>query len=140
MRPKIVKVGIMPFKQFQRYTMAIACGDYKPKKNEPKIWFESVEACMQILSTKNIELLKLIEKQKPQSIEHLSKISGRQKSNLSRTLKTFQRHNLVDLIQENRRKKPVALATQFDIQVGRKLPSFICDELMNTDEGLTCTS
>lgn len=120
--------------------MAIACGDYKPKKNEPKIWFESVEACMQILSTKNIELLKLIEKQKPQSIEHLSKISGRQKSNLSRTLKTFQRHNLVDLIQENRRKKPVALATQFDIQVGRKLPSFICDELMNTDEGLTCTS
>ena len=138
MRPKMVKVGIIPFKQFQRYTMAIACGDYKPKKNEPKIWFESVEACMQILSTKNIELLKLIEKQKPQSIEQLSKISGRKKSNLSRTLKTFQRHRLVDLIEEDRRKKPVALATQFDIQIGRKLPSFLCDEFMDGDESLAC--
>ena len=44
-------------------------------------------------------------------------ISGRNKGNLSRTLKTFQRHQLVDPIEEDRRKKPVALATQFDIRV-----------------------
>lgn len=140
MRPRIVKVGIMDFKQYQRYTMAIACGDHKPGKNEPKIWFESIEACMQILSTKNIELLKIIESQKPESIEHLAKISGRRKSNLSRTLKTFQRHRLVDLIEEDRRKKPVALATQFDIQLGRKLPSFLYDNLIKSDEGYACPS
>lgn len=140
MRPRIVKVGIMDFKQYQRYTMAIACGDHKPGKNEPKIWFESIEACMQILSTKNIELLKIIESQKPESIEHLAKISGRRKSNLSRTLKTFQRHRLVDLIEEDRRKKPVALATQFDIQLGRKLPSFLYNNLRKSDEGYACPS
>lgn len=138
MRSKIVRVGIMDYKQFQRYTMAIACGDYKPGKREPKIWFESIETCMQVLSTKNIELLKLIEKQKPESIEELAKLSGRAKSNLSRTLKTFQRHRIVDLIEEKRRKKPVALATQFDIQVGRKLPAFLADEFLNQDEGLAC--
>jgi predicted transcriptional regulator len=128
----------MGFKKFQRYTMAIACGDYKPRKNEPKIWFESIEACMQILSTKNIELLKLIEKQKPESIEHLARISGRKKSNLSRTLKTFQRHRLVDLIEEKRRKRPIALATQFDIQLGRKLPSFLYDEFIIEDTSMAC--
>jgi len=63
MRTKIVKVGIMSFKVFQKYTKAIASGKYKPQKNAPKIWFESVETCMQILSTKNIELLKLMYQQ-----------------------------------------------------------------------------
>lgn len=70
----------MNFKQYQRYTMAIACGDYKPGKNEPKIWFESIEACMQIPSTKNLELLKLIAQQKPASIEELARLSDRQKA------------------------------------------------------------
>jgi predicted transcriptional regulator len=125
MGKKIVKVGIMPFKEFQKYTVAIACGKYKPNKNEPKIWFESIETCMQILSTRNIDLLKTIEKEKPASIEELSKISGRNKGNLSRTLKTFYRHRIIDFIEEDRRKKPVALSTQFDIQVGRNIPDFI---------------
>lgn len=138
MKPKVVKVGIMGFKQYQRYTMAIACGEHKPGKNEPKIWFESIETCMQILSTRNIELLKLIYKQKPESIEELAQLSGRAKSNLSRTLKTFQRHKIVDLIKEERRKKPVALATDFDIQIGNRLPAFLIDKLLNQDASLTC--
>lgn len=128
MRKKIVKVGIMPFKEFQKYTVAIACGKYKPKKKEPKIWFESIETCMQVLSTRNIDLLKMIEKEKPASIEELSKISGRNKGNLSRTLKTFYRHRIIDFIEEDRRKKPVALSTQFDIQVGRNIPDSISDK------------
>ncbi len=138
MRPKVVKVGIMNYKQFQRYTMAIACGEHKPGKNEPKIWFESIEACMQILSTKNIELLKLIDQQKPESIKELAKLSGRAKSNLSRTLNTFQRHKLIDFIEEKRRKKPVALATKFDIQIGERLPDFLYDEFLKQDEELAC--
>jgi len=139
MRAKIVKVGIMSFKVFQKYTKAIASGKYKPPKNAPKIWFESVETCMQVLSTKNIELLKLIEKEKPASIEELSRISGRNKGNLSRTLKTFQRHQLVDLIEEDRRKKPVALATQFDIQVGRNMPAFMFDkDFISQQNEATC--
>ncbi|MCG6911000.1 MAG: transcriptional regulator [Deltaproteobacteria bacterium] len=128
MRKKVVKVGIMPLETFQKYTMAIARGKYKPNKNEPKIWFESIETCMQVLSTRNIDLLKMIEKEKPASIDELSKISGRNKGNLSRTLKTFYRHRLIDFIEEDRRKRPVALSTRFDIQVGRNLPDFMFDK------------
>ncbi len=139
MRRKIVTVGIMPFKEFQKYTLAIASGKYKPKRNAPKIWFESIETCMQVLSTKNIGLLKLIETEKPASIEELAKISGRNKGNLSRTLKTFFRHNIVDFIEEDRRKRPVALSTQFDIQLGRAFPNFMFDsEAMSQRKETTC--
>ncbi len=139
MRKKTIKIGIMPFKQYQKYTMAIACGKYVPKKNEPKIWFETIETCMQVLSTKNIELLKLIAKEKPASIEALAKISGRNKSNLSRTLKNFQRHSLVDLIEEKRKKRPIALATQFQIEMGKEYPAYLFDEeYMKNANSVTC--
>lgn len=127
MRAKIIKVGIMSFKDYQKYTMAIACGKYTPKKDEPKIWFESIETMSQILSTKNIELLKIIDSQKPESIKELADYSGRKVSNLSRTLKTFQRYGLVDIIENERRKKPVALATQFSIELGMNYMPFLFD-------------
>ena len=131
MRKKVVKVVIMPFETFQKYTMAIARGKYKPNKNEPKIWFESIENCMQVLSTRNIDILKMIEKEKPASIDELSKISGRNKGNLSRTLKTFYRHRIIDFIEEDRRKKPIALATQFDIQLGRNIPEWVSNPIVS---------
>jgi len=117
---KPVKVGIMPLDQYKRYTIAIARGHIRRKKSDPKIWFDSIETCMQVLSTHNLNLLKLIDEKKPESVEELARISGRQKSNLSRTLKRFERHHIVDLVQNERRKKPVALATQFDILIGRE--------------------
>jgi predicted transcriptional regulator len=117
---KPVKVGIMALEQYRNYTIAIARGQIKAKKSDPKIWFDTIETCMQVLSTHNLNLLKMIDEKKPESVEELARISGRQKGNLSRTLKRFERHRIVDLIQNARRKKPVALATQFDIQVGRE--------------------
>ena len=122
---KAIKVGIMPYEKFKKYTIAIACGKYKPKKNEPKIWFESIETMSQVLSTRNVELLKLIEKKKPQSIRELAELSGRQVSNLSRTLKTFNKYGIVDLIKNKRAKAPVAKSTSFNIEYGRKYPPFL---------------
>lgn len=133
---KAIKVGIMPYEKFKKYTIAIACGNYKPKKNEPKIWFESIETMSQVLSTRNVELLNLIKDQKPQSIRKLAEISGRRVSNLSRTLKTFKKYGLVDLIENKRAKVPVAKSTSFDIEYGRKYPSF----LFADDEFQTQTS
>ena len=122
MRTKTIKVGVMSYENFKKYTMAIARGKYEPKKNEPKIWFESIETISQVLSTRNMELLKLIEKRKPQSIKELAEVSGRQVSNLSRTLKTFYKYGIVDLIENKRTKVPVAKATSFNIEYGKKYP------------------
>jgi predicted transcriptional regulator len=129
MKNKAMKVGIMPYEKYKQYTMAIACGKYKPKRNEPKIWFESIETFCQVLSTKNVELLKLIDEKKPQSIRELAEISGRQVSNLSRTLKTFNKYGIVDIIENKKAKMPVAKTTSFNIEYGKKYPSFLFDDV-----------
>ena len=122
MKTKTLKVGVMSYENFKKYTMAIASGRYKPKPNEPKIWFASIETMSQVLSTKNIELLKLIEIRKPQSIKDLAEMSGRRVSNLSRTLKTFCKYGIVELIENKRTKVPVAKATNFIIEYGKNYP------------------
>ena len=119
MKTKNVKVGIMSYEKYKKYTMAIAMGKYAPKRSEPKIWFNSIETMSQVLSTRNVELLKLIEREKPQSISELAEKSGRKQGNLSRTLKQFRKYGLVDLKKEKRNKVPIVLASTFDIEYGK---------------------
>jgi predicted transcriptional regulator len=124
MKTKEMKVGIMPYEYFKRYTIAIAAGKYQPQQNEPKVWFESIETMSQVLSTKNVALLKLIEKKRPQSISELADLSGRKKSNLSRTLKTFAKYGIIDIEERKRTKVPIPKATCFKIEYGKEYPEF----------------
>ncbi len=110
-----LKVGIMPRDQFQARTLAIAAGHYKPKKGEPKIWFNSIKSLAEVLSENNIRLIKIIDERKPETLKELSELSGRAVSNLSRTLKTLERYGIVELVRQQRALKPVAKATSFDI-------------------------
>ena len=82
--------------------MAIARGEYKPAKGEPKVWFTSVESFAKVLSQRNRELLTLIAREQPGSLTELAELSGRHKSNLSRTLKTISRYGLVELKEGER--------------------------------------
>ena len=50
---KIIKVGIATQTQIRERILAIATGELKPKLNEPKIWFTSMESLNQALSEKN---------------------------------------------------------------------------------------
>ena len=50
-----------------------------------------------MLSQRNRELLTLIAREEPDSLTELAEISGRNKSNLSRTLKTMSQYGLVEL-------------------------------------------
>jgi predicted transcriptional regulator len=90
---------------------------------EPKIWFTSINAVGQILSNDNIALLRVIDEQKPETITELAEIAGRKKSNLSVTLKTLHSYGFVRLEKQGRSVKPVALFTDFDIQIKQ---GFIC--------------
>ena len=86
-------------------------------KNEPKIWFESMESLGQILSGQNQKLLRLIKRSKPASLTELESISGRKKSNLSRTLKTLSNYGIIDLIKERGMVHPVVNATDFQVEL-----------------------
>ena len=92
MATRVLKIGIISKKDYIKRTLAIAKGEYKPRKNEPKVWFESTKSMSQILSTENQELLRVIINNKPRSITELEEITKRKKSNLSRTLKTLEKY------------------------------------------------
>lgn len=96
-QPRVLKVGIATREEMKARTLAVARGQYKPKSGEPKVWFTSIESLAQVLSTKNMLLLEMIAQMRPASMKELAEISGRQKSNLSRTLHTMERYGLVKL-------------------------------------------
>ncbi len=115
---KTIYVGIMTKEAYKQRTLAIARGEYKPKKNEPKIWFESLKSMAQILSNENRQLLKTILDKKPASLTELESITGRKKSNLSRTLKTLERYGIVELHREKNKIVPEVKATDFKVEFG----------------------
>jgi predicted transcriptional regulator len=92
-----LRIGIATYDEMKARTLAIAKGEHKPRRGEPKVWFTSMESFARILSDRNRELLDLMIERKPASIAELAELSGRAKSNLSRTLKTMERYGLVIL-------------------------------------------
>jgi len=96
---KTLRIGIAPYADMKARTMAIARGELKPAPNDPKLWFTSIESLARVLSDKNRALLQLITAQQPTSLAELATLSGRAKSNLSRSLKTMARFGLVELVK-----------------------------------------
>ena len=115
---KTIRVGIMRTREYKQRTINIAKGIYKPKKDEPKVWFESVKSMAQILSNENQDLLQVILDNKPQSLKELEDLTGRAKSNLSRTLKTLERYGIVELHREKNALVPEVKATHFKVEFG----------------------
>jgi len=91
-----LKVGISTYAEMKARALAIARGGHRVA-DEPRVWFTSTESFAKILSAGNRELLRIISEAAPGSIEELAHLTGRAKSNLSRTLKTMAGYGLVRL-------------------------------------------
>lgn len=115
---KKIRIGIMPNDKFRKRMMDIAAGKYKSKAGEPSVWFSSMKSLSEVLSDRNMQLLRTIIEERPASIKELSSISGRRSSNLSRTLKTFESYGFVKMEKQasSRAKRPVVKAVDFNIQ------------------------
>ena len=102
-----LKVGIADYKSMKARTLNIARGEERPGPNDPKVWFTSTESFAQVLSAGNRELLRTIAERSPASLDELAQMTGRAKSNLSRTLKKMAGYGLVEMEPgEGRRLKP----------------------------------
>ena len=99
---KTLKIGIAGYDRMKARTMAIARREHQPTRGEPMVWFTSIESFAKVLSGRNRELLALIAREKPGSLTELAELAGRNKSNLSRTLKTMSRYGLVELNEGQR--------------------------------------
>ena len=47
---KTLRAGIAGYADMKARTMAIARGEYRPRHDEPRVWFTSLESCARILS------------------------------------------------------------------------------------------
>ena len=112
----VLKVGIASREEQKARTLAIARGTLKPRKDDPKVWFTSIESFAQVLSTKNKLLLEIIRRSKPASLAELAKLSEREESNLSRTLRTMERYGFV-VLEKTDSGRLVAMAPYDAFQV-----------------------
>lgn len=58
-------IGIASYEEMKARTMAIARGEYKPRPDEPKVWFTSPESFAKVLSDRNRALLRVIAESSP---------------------------------------------------------------------------
>ncbi|ENX18520.1 DNA (cytosine-5-)-methyltransferase [Acinetobacter sp. RIT592] len=87
--------------------------------NDPiDIWFDSIKSVASVLSEENRKLLKLISSESPKSITELSNLTGRAVSNLSRTMKTFEKYGLVSTKVNGKTITPIVKYDSFHISCG----------------------
>ncbi len=92
-----LKVGIASYEERKARTLRVARGEQRVGAGEPKVWFISTESFAKVLSAGNRDLLRVIAERAPGSLDELATLTGRKKSNLSRTLKTMAGYGLVRL-------------------------------------------
>lgn len=115
---KTLKVGIASYEEMKALTMAVARGQRKLGTHEPRVWFPSTESFAKVLSAANRELLRTIAEKSPASLEDLAALTGRKKSNLSRTLKTMANYGLVRLERGERgRIAPKVVHEQIELEL-----------------------
>ena len=61
------------------------------------IWFDSLKSAASVLSPENRELMEVIKHKQPKTTTELANLTGRAVSNVSRTLKTLNKHQLITL-------------------------------------------
>ena len=118
MKKKVIKVGILSQEAYKKRTIAIAKGEYMPKRGEPKIWFDSIQTFAQVFSNDNQELLKFILSAQPHSIEELAEVTGRQFDRISEALDMMARYGIVEFAPHDSSKMPLVKATDFKLEFG----------------------
>jgi predicted transcriptional regulator len=94
---KTLRVGIATREQQRHRVEGQSAGPPEIHQDDPEVWFPSTESFAKILSADNRALLRAISERSPTSLDELAQITGRAKSNLSRTLKTMASYRLVHL-------------------------------------------
>jgi predicted transcriptional regulator len=100
-----LRIGIATYEEIKSRTIAIARGERRRQPNEPKLWFTSMQSLAKVLSGPNRDLLRIIATKTPKSLGELATLSGREKSNLSRTLKTLENYGLIKRVRDKQGRK-----------------------------------
>ena len=134
-----LKVGISSYADMKARTLAVARGEYEPRPDQPKVWFTSIESFAKVLSDRNRALLNLIVEEEPTSLTELARLSGRAKSNLSRTLHTLERYGVVHL-EKGHKGRILPRVPYSNIVLEMPIVTAVGDSKRVAEPGATCSS
>ena len=83
------KIGILSEELARKRMIRIAEGKVASKEHYPQFLFESLADLSLLLSNENVELLNLIAREKPNSLDDLAEISGRSIKDVTDTLEVL---------------------------------------------------
>lgn len=81
----------------------------KAMPGDPTVWFPSTESFARLLTADNRTMLRLIAERAPESLDELVELTGRAKSNLSRTLHRLASYGIVRIERRGRKIIPTLL-------------------------------
>ncbi|EGQ7892427.1 transcriptional regulator [Vibrio parahaemolyticus] len=109
------KIGILSEELARKRMIRIAEGKLTHEKSYPLFLFESLGALSQLLSTENVELLNLIAREKPNSLDELAEMSRRSIKDVTDTLEALSSKGFAYLEKRGSQYRPIALFTTFEI-------------------------
>ncbi|HZX35036.1 MAG TPA: hypothetical protein VFF54_00895 [Thermodesulfobacteriota bacterium] len=122
MRIRKVKIGIKSVKEvlddFARVAKAIERGE-KVKK-EKGVYFESIEGFRKALTTKRLELLRLIKEKHPESLQELARFAKRDMKAIVADIAILEELGLVDMKRKKTGRKlstPTVGYDMIDLQI-----------------------
>src|SRR5687767_1137942 len=98
-------IGIASPEEMKQRLFAAARGEKAPGAWDPKHWM-SAESLMRLFTKENLDLLSVIEHEKPRSVSALADRIGREQGNVSRTIAKFERAGIIRLVANGREKRP----------------------------------
>jgi predicted transcriptional regulator len=84
---------------------SVQAGKKLPRVRAPEVYFTSLEAVRALLTDKRFELLHLIRKHSPRSINHLTSIAGRDFKNVHTDIMLLKKYGLIKLNKRGKTTK-----------------------------------
>lgn len=115
------KIGILSEELARKRMIHIAEGKVTAEEPYPQFLFESLAALSLLLSNENVELLNLIAREKPNSLDDLAEMSGRSIKDVTDTFEALSSKGFAYIETKGGKSRPIALFTTFEIVMGRSL-------------------
>ncbi|MFQ5684201.1 MAG: transcriptional regulator [Candidatus Binatia bacterium] len=120
MKVKRVKIGIRSTDEVLREAAETMKSVARGKKVRPKgrrLFFTSPEALRRFLTPKRLELIRLVRKRRPSSINELAGFARRDFKRVYEDIMSLSEAGLVELAKDNGRKKAPRVADQLRLEI-----------------------
>jgi predicted transcriptional regulator len=120
MKVKKVKIGIRSTDEMLRKaaeTMKSVAGGKNVRRKGHRLFFTSPEALRRFLTPKRLELIRLVRKRRPSSINELAVFARRDFKRVYEDIMSLSEAGLVEFAKDNGRKKAPRVADQLRLEI-----------------------